>query len=322
MWTYKKNSEYQDLEKQITPKWAYMRRRSLIQGGALGLVSWWAQWPFAAGSKLKFKPNAEFSTVESPRKLTEKELALSYNNFYEFSLDKDNVAQKAAGWKIDAWKLEVAGLCKKPRTLNLADLTAAFDLEERIYRFRCVEAWSMVVPWIGFPLVKLLESVEPKPEAQFVKFTTLADKTAMPGIGELKNYPWPYVEGLRMDEAKNPLAMMVVGAYGEPLPKQNGAPIRLIVPWKYGFKSIKSVVKIELVKDQPKGLWEELAPREYGFYANVNPKVDHPRWTQASERVVDGSFFPKRIPTLPFNGYGQVAALYAGLDLKAARFGN
>lgn len=314
MWSYKKNPEFQ--EHRITPRWAYMRRRSLIQGGALGMLSWWAQWPFAADSKLKFKKNSDYAGVELPRVLTKQELTQSYNNFYEFSLDKDGVVPKVKNWKIDSWKLEVGGLCKKPRTLSLADLTAAFELEERVYRFRCVEAWSMVVPWVGFPLAKLLESVEPNADAKFVKFTSLADKAAMPGIAELGNYPWPYTEGLRLDEARNSLAMLVVGAYGEPLPKQNGAPVRLIVPWKYGFKSAKSLVKIELVKDQPKGLWEVLAPKEYGFYANVNPKVDHPRWSQASERVLDGGFFPKRIPSLPFNGYEkQVASLYAGLDL-------
>jgi len=312
---YKKNSEFQELAGEITPAWAYLKRRTLIQGGALSMLGWWSQWPFAQ-EKLKFKANPEFASIEAPRVLTKKDLALSYNNFYEFSLEKDEVKAKSKDWKIDSWKLEVTGLCKKPRTLNLADLTKAFDLEERIYRFRCVEAWSMVVPWIGFPLSKLLDSVEPNPDAKFVKFQTLADPKVMPGIKELNNYPWPYTEGLRMDEAKNPLAMMVVGAYGEALAKQNGAPIRLIVPWKYGFKSVKSVVKIELVKDQPKTLWEQLAPKEYGFYANVNPKVDHPRWTQASERVIDGGFFPKRIPTLPFNGYEkQVASLYAGMDL-------
>ncbi len=249
MWTYKKNSEHQDLAEQITPRWAYMRRRSLIQGGALGMLSWWAQWPWAAeAAKLKAKLNPDYAGVEAPRSLTKKELHQSYNNFYEFSLDKGDVTQKSGGWKIDSWKLEVGGLCKKPRTLNLADLTKAFELEERIYRFRCVEAWSMVVPWIGFPLAKLLESVEPKPEAKFLKFTSLADKIAMPGINELKSYPWPYTEGLRLDEAKNPLAMMVVGAYGEPLPKQNGAPIRLIVPWS-ALDGVRAAVDPDAVFD-------------------------------------------------------------------------
>lgn len=310
--TYKKNPQFQDL--QPTPNWAFLKRRTLIQGGALGMLNWWAGWPLHAQTALKAKMNPQYASVEAPRTMTKKELHETYNNFYEFSLEKDGVVEPAKKWKIDSWKLEVTGLCKKPRTLNLQDLTKTFELEERVYRFRCVEAWSMVVPWIGFPLAKLLESVEPKPEAKFVKFTSLADKAVMPGIKDLNNYPWPYTEGLRLDEANHPLAIMAVGAYGETLKNQNGAPIRLIVPWKYGFKSIKSVVKIELVKEQPKTLWETLAPKEYGFYANVNPKVDHPRWTQASERVIDGGFFPKRIPTLPFNGYN-VASLYAGMDL-------
>ncbi len=313
MWSYKKNLEF-DLP--VTPRWAYLRRRDLMKGTALGALAYWSGWAFAQ-EKLKFKSNADFQKVDPPYKVTDKKLVLSYNNFYEFSLEKDEVVKKVAGWKIDSWKLEVGGLVKKPRTLNLQDLTTAFELEERIYRFRCVEAWSMVVPWIGFSLSKLIESVEPKPEAKFVKFTTLADPAKMPGVKELSNYPWPYTEGLTIEEAKNPLTLMVVGAYGEPLAKQNGAPIRLIVPWKYGFKSAKSLVKIEFVKEQPKSLWQDLAPSEYGFYANVNPKVDHPRWSQASEKVIDGSFFPKRIPTLMYNGYEKyVTGLYAGLDLK------
>lgn len=316
MITFKKNLEFQDLADEITPQWAYMRRRTLLQGSALGMLSYWAQWPFAQ-EKFKFKVNPEFVSVESPRKKTDKKLAVNYNNFYEFSLEKEEVAKKVGSWKIDKWKLEVGGLVKKPRTLELKDLTTAFELEERLYRFRCVEAWSMVMPWIGFPLAKLIESVEPKAEAKYVKFTTAADAAQMPGIKELGNYPWPYTEGLTIEEAKNPLTMLVVGHYGEPLAKQSGAPIRLIVPWKYGFKSAKSLVKIEFVKDKPVGLWEQLAPREYGFYANVNPQVEHPRWTQASEKVIDGGIFPKRIPTLMFNGYEkQVAGLYAGLDLK------
>ncbi len=316
MRTYKKNLEFQDLQSEVTPKWAYLRRRDLIKGSALGMLAYWARWPFAQ-EKLKFKTNPEFAKLDAPYKTTDKKLVLSYNNFYEFSLEKEAVAKKVANWKIDSWKLEIAGLVKKPRTLNLKDLTTAFELEERLYRFRCVEAWSMVVPWLGFPLSKLIESVEPTSEAQYVKFTTAADSSYMPGIKELSNYPWPYTEGLTLAEAKNPLTLLVVGAYGEALAKQNGAPIRLIVPWKYGFKSAKSLVKIEFVKERPIGLWEKLAPSEYGFYANVNPKVEHPRWTQSSEKVIDGSFFPKRIPTLMFNGYEkQVASLYAGLDLK------
>jgi methionine sulfoxide reductase catalytic subunit len=317
MTRFKPNPEFQNLRHQITPRWAYMRRRSLLQGGSLGLLSWWAQWPFAQESKLKFKKNPEFQSVEEPRKLSKAELAYHYNNFYEFSLDKLDVEENAKKWNINSWKLEVGGLVNKARTLSLTDLTSAFDLEERIYRFRCVEAWSLVLPWIGFPLAALIKSVEPKPEAKYLKFVSLADKAVMPNITKLANYPWPYTEGLSMEEAMNPLALIAVGMFGEPLKKQNGAPVRLVVPWKYGFKSAKSLVKIEFVKEQPKNLWQELAPAEYGFYANVNPKVDHPRWSQASERVVDGSFFPKRIPTLMFNGYEKyVAKMYEKIDLK------
>lgn len=313
----KRNPEFQDLRQEVTPEWAYIKRRHLLQGTALGTLAWWAQWPFAADAKLKFKPNAEFSKVDAPRKLTEEKLATGYNNFYEFSLDKTDVAANATKWNIKDWNLEVGGLVKKPRKLNLADLTTVFELEERVYRFRCVEAWSMVLPWVGFPLAKLIESVQPTPEAKFLKFTSLADKAAMPNITKMSDYPWPYVEGLTIEEARNPLSLMAVGLYGKPLAKQNGAPVRLVVPWKYGFKCIKSVVKIEFVKERPVGLWEKLASSEYAFYANVNPKVDHPRWTQASEKVIDGSFFPKRIPTLMFNGYEKyVAKLYEGIDLK------
>jgi sulfoxide reductase catalytic subunit YedY len=315
---FKRNPEFYDpaLEEQITPDWAFMNRRKLIQGGSLGLLAWWADWPLYADAKLKAQVNAEFK-VEAPRTQTKKDLALNYNNFYEFSLEKTDVGANAKNWKIDSWNLEIGGLVNKPRTLKLGDLTTAFPLEERLYRFRCVEAWSMVLPWIGVPFTKLLESVQPKPEAKYVKFTSLADPKQMPNISKMSEYPWPYVEGLTLEEAKNPLTMLAVGLYGEPLAKQNGAPVRLVVPWKYGFKNIKSIVKIELVKDRPVGLWEKLASNEYSFYANVNPKVDHPRWSQASERVIDGSFFPKRIPTLMFNGYEKyVAKLYDGLDLK------
>lgn len=318
MMSFKSNSEFQDLRDEVTPREAYIRRRSLISGGALGMLSWWAGWPQAraAGAigKLKSKANAEFVKVE--RLPTKSELAFGYNNFYEFSLDKTDVAENSKKWKIDSWKLEVGGLVKKPRTLNLADLTTAFELEERIYRFRCVEAWSMVLPWIGFPLAKLVESVEPTAEAKYLKFTSYNNQKDMPNVRTLGNYPWPYTEGLTIAEARNPLALLAVGMYGENLRNQNGAPVRLVVPWKYGFKSIKSLVKIEFVKERPRGLWEDLASKEYGFYANVNPKVDHPRWTQSSEKVIDGGFLPKRVPTLMFNGYEKyVSQLYAGLDL-------
>ena len=203
----------------------------------------------------------------------------------------------------------VGGLCEKPATFTMEEILRLAPLEERVYRFRCVEAWSMVVPWTGFPLAKLLEKVVPKAEARFVKFTTVLRPEEMPGIARLPNYPWPYTEGLRIDEAMHPLVLLATGLYGKPMPKQNGAPIRLVVPWKYGFKSIKSVVKIELVQEQPATLWESLSPQEYPFESNVDPKVSHPRWSQATERdLATGN----RIPTLPYNGYGdEVAKLYA-----------
>lgn len=288
----------------------------MLRAGAAGVLGWWGKSAWAA-SQLKFKGNSDFKGIESPRALTKRDLALSYNNFYEFSLEKSDVKDLSKNWAIKNWQLEVTGLVERPRKLDLAALTGEFPLEERNYRFRCVEAWSMVLPWVGFPLGALLDSVKPKSDAKYVKFVSCGDDRVMPNIKKQPEYPWPYTEGLRLDEAKNPLSFLAVGLYGEGLAPQNGAPVRLVVPWKYGFKNIKSLVRIELVKDQPVGLWEERAPKEYGFYANVNPKVDHPRWSQASERVVDGSLFPKRIPTLMFNGYEKyVAALYAGLDLR------
>ena len=317
MLQYKRNPEFSIPESEITPRALYASRRQVMTGGALGALGLWAQSTFPVGLLPKPKKNETFAKVEAPREPTKKELALHYNNFYEFSLEKTDVAENAKNWKIDSWKLEVGGLIAKPRVLALKDLATAFPLEERVYRFRCVEAWSMVLPWAGFPLSALIDSVQPKPEAKYIKFTSLSDPKVMPNVKAKPEFAWPYVEALTIEEARNPLTLMAVGLYGEPLEKQNGAPIRLVVPWKYGFKSIKSIVKIEFVKERPTSLWEHLASAEYGFYANVNPKVDHPRWTQASERVIDGRLFPKRIPTLMYNGYeSYVAKLYAGLDLK------
>lgn len=315
---FKKNPQYQDLANQITPRWAYASRREFIRAGSAGILGVWSAqlWALAA-KEFKFRKNSTYQSVETPREMTKRDLVYKYNNFYEFSLDKTDVVDATKDWKIDRWSLKVEGLVEKPFTLSLPDLTSVFDLEERVYRFRCVEAWSMVVPWVGFPLVDALKRAGVKKEAKYVKFTSLADSSVMPNIKKLSRYPWPYTEGLTIAEAQNPLAFLGVGLYGEPLKNQNGAPVRLVVPWKYGFKSIKSIVKIELVKDRPVGLWEELAPSEYGFYANVNPSVDHPRWSQASERVIDGRIFPKRIPSLMFNGYAkEVASLYTGVDLK------
>jgi sulfoxide reductase catalytic subunit YedY len=248
--------------------------------------------------------------VDEP--MTPLESIAHYNNFYEFSTDKDGVAPLAAGFKTDGWKVTVDGLVQKPRTFDLADLLRLSPPEERVYRMRCVEAWSMVIPWAGFSLSKLLDEVQPLGSAKFVAFQTLFDPTRMPGqkTGVLK---WPYVEGLRLDEAMHPLTLLASGLYGRELPPQDGAPIRLVVPWKYGFKGIKSIVKISLVAEQPPTTWNSIGPSEYGFYANVNPDVDHPRWSQATEQRI-GEI--GRRQTLPFNGYADhVASLYTGMNL-------
>jgi sulfoxide reductase catalytic subunit YedY len=241
------------------------------------------------------------------------EQATNYNNYYEFTTDKEGVAKLAANFPTSPWQVEVGGLVNKPQTFDMADLLA-FEQEERIYRLRCVEAWSMVIPWTGFPLSKLLTAVEPTADAKFVRFETILDPDNMPGQRS-GWFEWPYVEGLRLDEAMHDLTLMATGLYGQDLLPQNGAPLRLVVPWKYGFKSIKSIVKIDLVDTMPTSLWMDSAPREYGFYANVNPEVDHPRWSQATERRI-GEL--GRRETLLFNGYGeQVADLYEGMDLRA-----
>jgi sulfoxide reductase catalytic subunit YedY len=236
-----------------------------------------------------------------------------YNNFYEFSTDKDDVAILARDFKTSPWTVTVGGLVNKPRAYALDELLRKFPQEERIYRLRCVEAWSMVVPWVGFPLAALLNEVEPTSQAKYVRFETLYDPKQMPGQGNIL-FDWPYIEGLRLDEAMHPLTILATGLYGKPLPPQDGAPIRLVVPWKYGFKNIKSFVKIDLVAEMPVSFWMAYAPDEYGFYANVNPDVPHPRWSQSSERRI-GEL--TRLKTLPFNGYAdEVAHLYAGMDLR------
>ncbi len=267
-----------------------------------------------------------FSDVdkEVPGLFTDEQLtpysdATSYNNFYEFGTDKSDPADYAYAMNIDPWSIEVGGLVRKPGKLNLEDVLGGFDLEERVYRFRCVEAWSMVVPWIGFPLSDLLARFEPLPEGKYVAFETLYRPSEMRGTRSFTSViDWPYREGLRIDEAMNPLTLMTVGLYGKSLPNQSGAPLRLIVPWKYGFKSIKSIVSIKVVDRQPRTSWQELAPQEYGFYSNVNPEVDHPRWSQRFERRLPSSLFrPNRIPTKMFNGYeAQVAHLYSDMDLR------
>jgi sulfoxide reductase catalytic subunit YedY len=246
-------------------------------------------------------------------KLNEYQDIATYNNFYEFGTDKGDPAVNAHTLKTTPWKVKIEGLVGKPGDYNLEDIVKPQALEDRIYRLRCVERWSMVIPWVGFPLASLLNRVEPSSTAKFVEFTTLLNPQQMPGQRRAV-LEWPYTEGLRLDEAMHPLAILAVGLYGEYLPNQNGAPIRLVVPWKYGFKSIKSIVRIRLTDRQPMNSWQLSAPDEYGFYSNVNPERDHPRWSQARERRI-GEFFMR--PTLPFNGYGeQVASLYAGMDLK------
>ena len=247
---------------------------------------------------------------------------ISHNNFYEFGAKKNQPVELAQGFKVEPWQLKISGECGNPITLDYDDLIKLFPLEERIYRLRCVEAWSMIIPWIGFPLASLLKKVAPNSRAKYVAFETLYDPKQMPGQVSKRlggGIKYPYVEGLRIDEAMNPLTLMSVGLYGKTLPPQNGAPIRLVVPWKYGFKSIKSIVGIKLLEHQPSTTWNKLAPKEYGFYANVNPNHDHPRWSQASERrIASGGLFDRnRIATLPFNGYGdEVAELYQGMNLS------
>jgi sulfoxide reductase catalytic subunit YedY len=249
-------------------------------------------------------------------KPTAYELITSYNNFYEFGTDKADPKPNSAGWKTDLWTVELAGLCNAPQKIDVNDLVMKLGgAEQRVYRHRCVEAWSMVIPWDGFPLAKLVALAAPKAEAKFVKFTSVNDPKNIPGQRE-PVLDWPYVEGLRLDEAMNELAFIATGIYGKPIPNQNGAPLRLVTPWKYGFKGAKSIVKIEFVAKQPRNTWQVMASDEYGFYANVNPNVDHPRWSQASEKVIGGSAFARQ-RTLLFNGYEkQVGALYRGMNLE------
>ena len=298
----------------ITPRDVYLRRREFIGGAIASLVL--AATPFADAAPLTFAKSA-FSTDEP---LTPKADVTSYNNFYEFGTGKGDPSSYAGSLKTSPWMVTIDGLVSKPATYTLEDILKPVTLEERIYRMRCVEGWSMVIPWIGFPLSALLKRVEPLGSAKYVSFETLVRPSEMPGqTGFFQPLDWPYVEGLRLDEAMHPLTILAVGLYGETLPNQNGAPIRLVVPWKYGFKSIKSIVRMSLVEKQPMTSWNKQNPSEYGFYSNVNPGVDHPRWSQKTERRIgEGSgLFAKRRPTLPFNGYAdQVASLYTGLNLK------
>ncbi len=274
------------------------------------------QWQTMLQRKLAASEDWPGSTDE---KLTPYEDVTTYNNFYEFGTGKDDPEQNSKDFQVDPWRVEIAGAARNTGRFTLEDIFRPHALEDRVYRFRCVEAWSMVVPWVGFPLGELLKRFEPTSSARYVRFETLVDPERFPAqrLGR-STISWPYVEGLRMDEAMHPLTLMVVGVYGKSLLPQNGAPLRLMVPWKYGFKSIKSIVKIEFVEQPPKTTWQQLAPSEYGFYANVNPEVDHPRWSQARERRLPNSFWdPNWIPTRKFNGYEeQVAALYNDMNLE------
>jgi len=306
---------------EITPKHVYLSRRDFIKtagvlAGSVALAACAPQSSSGAQQTLATPADSSISkkTDELGSPVNSFEDITNYNNYYEFSTDKAGVAPLAAKFKTSPWSVQVYGLVNKPQTYALEDLIKQFQPEERIYRLRCVEAWSMVIPWTGFPLAKLLKQVEPTSAAKYVRFETVTRPDEMPGETD-GMYPWPYQEGLRMDEAMNDLTILATGMYGGELPAQNGGGMRLVVPWKYGFKSIKAVIKIELVAEQPTTMWSTIAPNEYGFYANVNPQVDHPRWSQASERRI-GEL--QRRDTLMFNGYAkQVAQLYTGMDLRA-----
>ncbi len=315
---------------EITPEQVYLSRRNFLRGA--GLLTAGSLWLAACGGKETFisSPTAGETSTSSPPMgsptsqvegiidelgdpLNTFDEIINFNNYYEFTTDKTRVARLASEFKASPWTVQVGGLVHNPKTYDIDDLRNKFTLEERIYRMRCVEGWSMVIPWLGFPLGSLLKEVEPMGDARYVRFETLYDPEQMPGQ-KSGRYPWPYAEGLRLDEAMHDLTILSTGLYGQELLPQSGAPIRLVVPWKYGFKSIKSIVKIDLEAEQPTSLWMDLAPTEYGFYANVNPDVPHPRWSQASERRIGET---SRRPTLLFNGYAdEVADLYAGMDLK------
>ena len=304
---------------EITPEHVFMNRRrfmagvgAVIAGSILGGCGQGGPQPEATVAPPATPAGAGEETDPLLSEITPYDSIIGYNNFYEFSLSKEAVRPAAEDFQTTGWKVEVGGLVANPQTFSMEDLLR-FDQEERVYRLRCVEAWSMVIPWNGFPLWKLLDQVVPAPEAQYVRFETLLDPERMPGQ-RFPSLDWPYMEGLRLDEARHDLTLLATGIYGKPLTPQNGAPIRLVVPWKYGFKNIKSIVRIDLVAEQPVSSWTAAAPHEYGFYANVNPQVTHPRWSQASERVIgEGG----RKATLLFNGYEEeVAHLYEGMDLK------
>lgn len=305
---------------EITPEHIYLNRRQFMKGlgvaavgAALAACMPGASIGGEAAAPAGPAPKSGAPTDELGDPVSAYEVITNYNNYYEFSYDKQGIGQLAANFPISPWTVEVGGLVNKPKTYGLEDLLKQFDQQERIYRLRCVEGWSLVIPWLGFSLGALLKEAEPTSDAKYVRFQSVYSPDTMPGQRN-PQFRWPYVEGLRVDEAMNDLTLLATGLYGKALPKQDGAPLRLVVPWKYGFKSIKAIVKIELVADEPQSLWHIAAPNEYGFYANVNPDVPHPRWSQATERRIGEA---GRRPTLKFNGYAdEVAHLYDGMDLS------
>jgi sulfoxide reductase catalytic subunit YedY len=310
---------------EITPEAAFKqhnqaRRRFLAGAATLGAGALAARYlpdlgpsstVHAAGNSLQTIPGKY--TVNEPQ--TPESKATNYNNFYEFGTDKSDPAKHAHTLRTRPWTVQITGMVKKPQTLDVDSILRYRPIENRVYRHRCVEAWSMVIPWDGYSLSEFINYCEPLPSAKFVQFVSLVDKKQMPDLPG--GYDWPYSEGLRLDEAMTPLALLTFGCYGNTLPNQNGAPIRVVMPWKYGFKNAKSIVRFHFTDKQPKTTWNQLNSEEYGFYSNVNPSVNHPRWSQAHERRIDASSFPHNLPTLPFNGYAdQVASLYSGMDLK------
>ncbi len=301
-----------------TSEASFLDRRKFLAGATGLTIAGLSGTALAKGQS----PLRDLKTIKSPlstdAETTSFKDITSYNNFYEFGLSKTDPARYAKAMTTDPWSIKVDGLLNNPGQIDLDDLLTKYTLEDRVYRFRCVEAWSMVVPWVGIPLASVLKSFDIQGSAKYVAFETLVRPSEMRGQRSSRSgIKWPFVEGLRMDEAMHPLTILAVGLYGKTMPNQNGAPVRLIVPWKYGFKSIKSIVRIRLTEEQPPSTWNILIPREYGFYSNVNPKRDHPRWSQATERVIGGGLFSKRIETLMFNGYAdQVADLYKGMDLQ------
>lgn len=309
------------LPSEITSESIYLKRRELLKrAGLVTAAALTGHSVFAAetgsspsGIELPGVQKSPYSTDEPVNSWLD---VTTYNNYYEFGTGKEDPSRNAVNFKPRPWSIAVNGECDKPGSYNYEDLVAAHVLEERIYRLRCVEAWSMVVPWVGIPLASLIKQFEPNSNAKYVRFKTLYDPQRMPGQRR-RTLDWPYQEGLTIEEAMHPLTLMAVGLYGRELPNQNGAPMRLVVPWKYGFKSIKAIVEISFTKKRPRGSWEQSIPSEYGFYANVNPEVSHPRWSQAKERPIGAGVFAGKKPTLMFNGYAdQVASLYAGLDLR------